>query len=288
MRRGVLTLRRMLRTARPLVPAALLASLVVAGLGIGASPAAAAGTCKSKPGQLAKAPNAVLWAKGKSLFVCTAFYGDPPKSARIGPWGKGSTFAFSSGDVLWTVRKPATSTADAEDRIYAADGPFGTWLNGLRLTTGPASALDRRIKTLEISGGAAAWVTTKGTVMAAVAQPQVEPDLIGAGTPGAAAPVVPGVTDVVPPPAASTLLPFPQGLSGAPTKLTGKRFLVGRWTALPNAALAASLSVKYGEGDGDECGGAGNYLITVQPVAGQPAVGVDWITGWTSTSLACS
>lgn len=268
---------------------ALFAAAGAAAFAGSAVPASAATSCKTQPGLIAKKNGAVLWTKGGSLYVCTAFYGDPAKTAKIGPWGKGSKYAFEGGNVLWTVRTNAGSDAGAEDRIYAADGPFGVWLKGVRLTTGPTSALDRSVKALKISGDAAGWVTTKGTVMAAVHTPDtgVPPEPIGAGTPGAAAPVVPGVTDVVPAPTSENVLSYPQGLSGPSVKPSGRRFLVGRWTALPNAAFAKTLSVKYGDGDGDECGGAGDYRITVQPVAGQPAVGADWSTSWTSNSLAC-
>ncbi len=262
------------------------------GAAVPAASSAAPTSCPKHKNELVRSAGGVLWtSNGKSkpgnLYVCTAYYGDPPVSKKIGPWTKQSRLAFNGSTVVWTVRKK-DSAGDPIDAVYAADGPYGNWLNNVRPTVGPGNALDQRVSRLAVYGDAAAWVTTKGTVMLGVPSPNgAEAEPVGAGTPGAAAPVVPGVTDV--PLTADNLLAYKQGLATAPLKPTGRRLLVGRWTALAGPVFADTLELKEGpDGDGDECGGVSSYKVTVQPVAGEARVGATWWSDWSSTSLACT
>lgn len=250
------------------------------------APVAQAATkkCPKHNGELVRSAGGVVWTGAGNLYVCTAYYGDPAVSKKIGPWSKGSKLAFDGSTVVWSLRK--TVDGVKSDTIYAADGPYGTWLKGVRPTTGPTTNLDNVVSRMQAYGETVAWVTTKGTVMMAVETPADDPAAFGAGTPGAAAPVVPGVTDVGGL-TADNVLSYPQGLA-SPPKAVGHRVLVGRWTALKGPEFSDTLSIVNVDGDGDECGGAGTDRVTVQPVAGQQRVGVQWTSDWTSTSLACT
>jgi hypothetical protein len=262
----------------------LVALAIAAGAATAAAPAEAA-TCAHHAHELKRKASGVLWTSAGSLYVCTAYYDDPPTSKKLGPWTKKSQYSFDGSSVAWTVQ---VNTGDGfiEDRVYAANGPFGTWLKGVKPATGLAGVLDTGVQKIVVSGTAAGWVTTQGEVLFSVITPEGDdPEAIGAGTPGAAAPVVPGVTDS-PDLSAEDLLSYKQGLFSS-LKPTGHRLLVGRWTALDPKALASTLRVKYKDGDGDECGGGSTYELTVRPVAGEARVGASWDTGWTSTSRAC-
>ncbi len=241
--------------------------------------------CPKHQGELARSAGGVVWTGAGNLYVCTAYYGDPPVSRKIGPWTKQSKLAFDGSTVVWTVRKAAADGAKS-DVIYAADGPYGTWLKGVRPTTGPTGTLDTRVSRLQAYGQTVAWVTTKGTVMMGAQSPADDPQLVGAGTPGAAAPVVPGVTDL-PNLTAGDVLSYPQGLRD-PLKAVGRRVLIGRWAALKGPEFSDTLSITNVDGDGDECGGAATNRVTVEPVAGQPRVGAQWTSSWTSTSVSCT
>lgn len=265
------------------------------GLAIGAVVPTAGGAatpkCQKHKNELIRSGGGVLWtSKGSSkdgtLYVCTAYYGDPPVQRTLGPWTKQSKVAFNGSTVLWTVRKKASGGAPATDLIYAADGPYGVWLKGVRAVTGPTSTIDTKVSRLQVFGDSVAWVTTQGEVMMGVKSPNgAEPEAVGAGTPGAAAPVVPGVTDIAH--SAAEVLGYPQGLRD-PLKPTGKRLLIGRWAALASPEFADTLEMKDAGGDGDECGGVSSVRVTVEPVAGEPRVGATWSTDWSSTSLACT
>lgn len=272
-----------------------LALALVAGLAVSAaaaSPAHAADPrCPKHRNELSRTGGGVLWTSNGSghagsLYVCTAYYGDPAVSRRLGPWSAQSKQAFDGSTVIWTVRRTGKDGV-REDVVYAADGPYGNWLSGVRPTTGPTSAIDRKVSRLAANGPAIAWVTTKGSVMLSVQQPDTwDTTPIGAGTPGAAAPVVPGVTDV-PGITADNVLAYPQGLV-SPLGPQGRRLLVGRWAALAGPAFSDTLRLKFREGDGDECGGASFYDLTVRPIAGQPRVGAGWGSSWGSNSVACT
>ncbi len=43
---------------------------------------------------------------------------------------------------------------------------------------------------------------------------------------------------------------------GLPLAAKGRRLFVGRWNGPQPSALATTLDISAGEGDGDECGGA--------------------------------
>lgn len=281
----------MSRITRSAVAALALGLLVGAVVPTGGQ--AATPKCQKHKNELVRSGGGVLWTsngstKNGTLYVCTAYYGDKPVQRKLGPWTKQSKLAFDGSSVLWTVRTKEKNGARPADRIWAADGPYGVWLKGLRLTTGPTQTFDDRIARLAVRGNAAAWVTTQGVVMFASESPNgSEPESVGEGTPGAAAPVVPGVTDD-PSLSAADTLSYPQGLQTS-LKPSGKRLLVGRWTALAGADFADTLQLRdTGGGDGDECGGVSEYEVTVRPLADQPRVGATWMSDWTSTSEACT
>lgn len=281
----------MSRTTRSAVIA--LALGLLAGAVAGGSAQGAVPKCPKHKHELVRSGGGVLWTskgatKTGTLYVCTAYYGDPPVSRKLGPWTKQSQLAFNGSTVVWTVRAKATDGSGAGiDRVYAADGPYGVWLKGVRPVTGPTSSIDTRVARLAVHGDAVAWVTTQGEVVLGMESPNgAEADTVGAGTPGAAAPVVPGVTDD-PSISAADVLGYPQGLRD-PLKPTGKRLLIGRWAALAGPDFADSLEMADAGGDGDECGGVSSVRVTVRPVAGQPRVGATWSSDWTSTSLACT
>jgi hypothetical protein len=262
----------------------LVALAVAAGAATAAAPAEAA-TCAHHAHELKRKAAGVLWTSAGSLYVCTAYYRDAPTSKKIGPWTKKSQYSFDGSSVAWTVQVKVDDDF-IEDRVYVANGPFGTWLKGVKPATGLAGVLDTNVQKIVVYGDVAGWVTKQGEVYFAVIDPDGEAGAaVGAGTPGAAAPVVPGVTDS-PTLSAEDLLDYKQGLFSG-LKPTGRRMLVGRWTALDPKALASTLRLKYKDGDGDECGGVSTYELTVRPVAGQPRVGATWATGWSSTSSVC-
>lgn len=95
---------------------ALLAGLIVlAGLMPGGPVAEgrAAPTCKHQPHEVARLGGGVLFTRGGLLYGCTAYYGDPPVTHRLGPWGPTSKASFSGSTVVWTIR---TTHAEAADR----------------------------------------------------------------------------------------------------------------------------------------------------------------------------
>ena len=67
---------------------------------------AAEPACPEKPSgtMVAKSAGGVLWHQAGSLYVCTAYYGDPPVSKKLGPWTKGSKVSFDGSTAVWTAR----------------------------------------------------------------------------------------------------------------------------------------------------------------------------------------
>lgn len=260
---------------RALAGAALIAGATVA-LGVGAAPASAAPTTCKKPAKVVSSKYGnYLFRKGTSLWACTAYYGDPPRTVRLGPWSQGfSRASFDGSTAVWTVAGPAVGGVPAA-RIWAADAPMGrAWIKGLRPTL-PGTAVDdsdNAVGSLKAMGQAVAWVTGSGAVFMGVQEPNGgAPQPIGAGTPAAAPAPLDGLA---------------QGLAD-PLAPRAHRLFVGRWGTLSPAALGKTIKLVAGQGDGDECGGASPWLLTVQPIADQPAVGASWDSDWTSSSNAC-
>lgn len=254
-----------------------LVAAAAAGAGIlaAAGPAAAKDPVCPKPAHVvAKKDGGVLFRKGGSLYACTAYYGDPPRTYKLGPWSQGhSKVAFDGSAAVWTVAGPAFEGVPS-DRIWAAMATLGkVYIKGVKPILGKAmDDTDRIAVTLSVSGEAVAWVTGGGAVMMGSEDPDGSPaDPIGSGTPAAAP---------------APLLGVEQGLTH-PMLPAGHRLLVGRWNSLSPAKLGKTLRIMPGDGDGDECGGASAWLVTVKPIAGARKVGASWNSGWTSSSDAC-
>lgn len=258
-----------------LAAGALTAIAPFAGGSAVASAAAALATCKKPAKVVASKYGNYLFRKGTSLWACTAYYGDPPRTVRLGPWSQGfSRASFDGSTALWTVAGPTVEGVPTA-RIWAADAPMGkAWMKGLRPTL-PGTAVDDAdavVPALKAMGQAVAWVTGNGAVFMGVQDPNGgAPTPIGAGTPAAAPTTLDGVA---------------QGLAD-PLVPRGHRLFVGRWSGISPVALGKTIKLVAGQGDGDECGGASPWLLTVVPASGQPPVGATWDSDWTSSSNAC-
>lgn len=228
----------------PLSAALLLTALA-------AAPAAGAATpCPKAPKRVvAKAPakaDGYAYVVGGSLFGCGRATADRPlRVYKLGPWTPASQALFTDGGVIWTERRGA-----ADDRIWVSA------LAGRPSVRGLAAARRASDRTVAKLLPGPAWVTTGGAVAVARSFFQ-SPDVIGAGTPGAA-----GTNGA-------------SGLVAVP-KPAGPRLELGRWGADAVATLAATLSVTSSDVDADGCSAVSAYEATVVPVAGQPAVGVSW------------
>jgi len=230
--------------------------------------------CAKPAHQIAHKSGSYLYRKSASLFACTAFYGDPVKIHRLGPWSSGfSKVNFDGSTAVWTVAGPAFEGVPAA-RVWAANAASGkAWIKGVRPSLQPVEDTDNSVVTLKASGQAVAWVSSGGAVMMGVEEPDGSPaDAVGSGTAAASLPAVLGT---------------PQGLT-SPLLPNGHRLLVGRWNNITSQALGATLTITEGQGDGDECGGAAPWSVTVKPIADQPVVGATMQSGWTSTSDGCT
>lgn len=266
---------RLLTRRLALAAGALTAIAPLAAGSAAASASAAPAACKKPAKVVASKYGNSLFRKGASLWACTAYYGDPPRTVRLGPWSAGfSRVSFDGSTALWTVAGPKIEGVPAA-RIWAADAPMGTaWMKGLRPTL-PGTAIDdadNAVPALKAMGQAVAWVTGNGAVFMGVQDPNGgAPQPIGAGTSAATLPTLDGVA---------------QGLAD-PLTPRGHRLFVGRWSSPSPVALGKTIKLGAGQGDGDECGGASLWLLTVAPISGQPAVGAAWDSDWTSSSNAC-
>ncbi|MDQ8045369.1 MAG: hypothetical protein AAGC46_16825 [Solirubrobacteraceae bacterium] len=240
--------------------------------------ASAASTCKKHSTEFARKGGGTLWLSPdkRLLYGCAPRYEEKAVDIKLGPWSPKSRYAFDGASAVWTVR------SGSSDRVWAADATETSspaWLKGVTPVVGPGSKTDAAVQGLAITGAAAAWVTTKSTVTLAVDNPDdIEPTLIGAGTPGATAT-----------PATSPTSGLPQGLVADPPKAKGTGVLVGRWESVDAATLAKTLKVSLGGGgDGDDCGGVNEWKATVTPVAGAAPVGIDWYSRYSSVSGPCA
>ena len=206
--------------------------------------------CPAHRGTLATAPLGRVWHHGGALYGCTTVYGVRPRTVRLGPWTTGTKVAFDGVGVAWTVRR--TTGGQTVDRAWSASAQTGRrWLLGTPLVpaAGATPGREARIQRIVLTDAGVAWVTRTSDVVLALHEPSDTPTAIGT-------------------------LPAPL----QPAKLL---LLVGGWPAVPAAALAASAKLEELPGDGDECGGANDYRLTVTPDPAAPAVGAVWNGYWT-------
>lgn len=260
---------------RRLVMAA--ATLGLAGLGAPAAQAdARVVPCSKHRHELSRAGGSVVWKQSGSVYGCVSGYAesddpyyDAPssKARRLGPWSKGSRLVFDGVEVAWAYRT-RSKAGESVDRIYVADARTGAWLRGARPTFDLA---DRVVADLRLGTNLAAWVTERGTVMAAaeggfgdVDDPDpFDLEFVGTGTPGAS-----GLVDALAP--------------------QGKRLLIGRFQE--HAAQAgATLRLEPETLDEQEtCIGSIRWWVTVRPLATEPRVGGVWRAGYFPSGPECS
>ncbi len=206
--------------------------------------------CPAHGGTLATAPLGRVWHHTGSLYGCTTVYGTAPRTVRLGPWTAGTKVAFDGVGVAWTVRR--TAGGATVDRAWAASAQTGRrWLLGTPLVpaSSAAPAREGRAQRILLTDAGVAWVTRASDVVLALHEPSDTPTAIG---------TLPG--------------------SLQPARLL---LLVGSWPALDAARLAASAVLEELPGDGDECGGANDYRLTVTPDPAAAAVGAVWNGYWT-------
>jgi hypothetical protein len=226
-----------------LTTAAALALLIAPG-----ADAASSKTCPAKANTLAKTNAGRVWHAGGSLYACTTIYGRKPNQKRLGPWRTGGKVAWNGSDAVWSVPR-AKAGKVVGDRVYAGDAQDGSrWLLGARA----GISAEARTQRMFVYGTVGGWVTKDGSVVMAQRSPQDAPTAIGT-------------------------------LPAAPVA-AGKLVLVGRFTGLTPTDLGRTvkLDVTPGSGDGDECGGAEEYRLTLAPDASAPEtrVGVAWWGSW--------
>jgi hypothetical protein len=152
----------------------------------------------------------------------------------------------TGGKLAWSATHAAWSVPGPKgDRVYAGSTENGRrWLVGTR-ALGSAEA---RIQRMFVYDTTAAWVTKAGAVMFGLEQPQEVPTAIGAAT---------------------------------PTPLLGGHLvLVGTWATPSPTDLGRTIRLDLTEQDGDECGGAGDYRITLAPADPATRIGVSWFGAW--------
>jgi hypothetical protein len=152
----------------------------------------------------------------------------------------------TGGKLAWEPTHAVWSVPGTNgDRIYAGSTEDGRrWLVGTR-ALGSAEA---RVQRVFVSDTAAAWVTKKGSVVFGLEQPQADPEAIGTTVPKA----LPG----------------------------GHLVLVGHWTLPSPTDLGRTIKLDSTEEDGDECGGAATYRLTLATDESEARVGVSWSGAW--------
>ncbi len=226
------------------LPIVLAATLLAPGA---ASAAGKPKPCPAKPHTLAKTNVGRVWQAKGSLYACTTVYGRKPNSVRLGPWRTGGKVAWDGSDAVWSVPlKKSGKTVG--DRVYAADAEDGSrWLVGTRALP----AREARTQRMFVWGTTGGWVTREGHVVFAQRSPQEAPKAIGT-------------------------------LPAAPVA-AGKLVVVGQWTTATPTELGRTvkLDTTPDSGDGDECGGAEEYRMTLVPdAASGERVGVAWWGSW--------
>lgn len=268
-----------------------LAFAVGLGLGVTAAVAPSAALaegrvdpCPKRKHEIKRTHGSVVWERGGSLFGCVAGYANPQlggvensdpgydhphtKARRLGPWSRGSRIVFDGVEATWAYR--TTSRAgEPVDRMYAIDVREGkAWLRGAR----PSFDLgDRVVDRLALGMNFAAWITTRGTVMAGAeggfgaddAQPDpFDLELVGAGAPGLA----------------PTLNP------------QGNRLLIGQFPNLDAAGRATFRLKRLSDLDmeNEQCIGSYRWETTVVPPGGTARVGGVWRAAYFPTEPECT
>ena len=240
-----------LHRAQALALAAAIALIATSLAAPGGALARTSRDCPARAHTLVKAPNGRVWHAGSSLYACSTAYGVRPRSFRLGPWARGARVAFDGVWAAWTTPHRIAS-GDIVDRGWAASALTGRrWLSGTPLVpaSGPgAPRREARAAWITVTDEGAAWITRTSDVVLALHHPDDTPSPIGT-------------------------LP-------APLLPAGNQLLVGSWPAVPAAQLAASAKLEELPGDGDECGGANDYRLTVQPDGVTGSVGAIWNGSW--------
>lgn len=235
-------------TAR--LPFALLLAALALLVPAAAAQAKAAKACPAKAGTLAKDSYGRVWHTKANLYGCTTVYGRAPRTVRLGPWKPGTKVAWKSSQAVFSVPLTRAGTV-VGDRVYAASAQDGSrWLVGTRALpkTATAPAAEARVQRVFSYDVTAGWVTRDGAVVFAQRSPQDAPKAVGA-------------------------------LPAAPVA-DGKLTLVGAWPGADPTALGRTVTLDSQDGDGDECGGAADYRLTLAPDGGAERVGVSWWGGW--------
>lgn len=228
----------------------VLAATVISATAIAAgafASTAAAATCPQQGNELERAWRGAVFLRDGALWGCTAVYTDDTTTRRLGPWGRGSQVAFDGRWATWTIRHGRG--ARARDRLYSVDVGSGqaTFTNAAPV---PGDGGDDRVTALAAASYMAAWVTSRGTLVAAIPAAHRAPRPVGARG---------GNGD-------GLLLPL---------RPVGTRLVVGRWPGSA-AAAARTLDVVNDGGAGDECGGISTAVATVRPDGGSARAGVSW------------
>jgi hypothetical protein len=227
------------------------AALVLAALAPSAAHAASATSCPAQKGTLAHDSRGRVWHHGASLYGCTTVYGRAPRTRRLGPWKPGTKVAWDGSHAVFSVPLTRSGTV-VGDRLYAADAQDGQrWLLGARAVprTARTDAREARVQRVFAWGATAAWVTKDGAVAFALRSPQDAP--------------------------------VAEGAAGGTPLADGRLTLVGRWPDSAPTDLGRTVKIDAAGGDGDECGGAEEYRLTLMPDAASGArVGIRWFGGW--------
>lgn len=211
---------------------------------------ASAATCPQQGQELQRAWRGAVFLRDGALWGCTVHWKDDDTTTRkLGGWGRGSQVAFDGRWATWTTRSGRGRRV--RDRLTSVDVGSGavSFSNAAPVPGGDLD--DGRVTALAAASYMAAWVTAKGTLVAAVPAQRSAPSAVGA-----------------------------RGGNGggllSPLRPIGTRVVVGRW---PGAAAAAArtLDVVNDGGAGDQCGGMSTAVATVKPDAGAARAGVSWV-----------
>lgn len=248
------------RTAVALVATgAALASALAAGPASAArhAPCPTTGTTLARVG----APNLRVYRQGTTMKACLRKPGTRRTVRTLGPWVAGTRVAAGGGAVAWTVPRPAEGGGTV-DGLSTEDVRTGRrWLKTVRATPATSAttpAADDRVLALLTDGRAAAWVTARGVIAAAVrALPEEPATLYGAGLPGTE--------------------PF----------RVGRRFALGDAGSDAAATVAAGLRLTVG-GEGDECGGTDEYQARIPAFGDRPETIFRYASqSWARTTGPC-
>lgn len=239
--------------------------------------------CPKRKHEVKRVYGSAVWARGGSLFGCVRGYRNPQlgevedsdpgidhphtKARRLGPWSTGSRIVFDGVEATWAYRT-TSKTGDPIDRMYAIDVRQGkAWLRGARPSFDTA---DRVVDRLALGTNFAAWITTRGTVMAGAEGgfgPETPNDpfdleLVGAGAPGLVSALVP----------------------------QGNRLLIGQFPALTPEGRATFRLKRLSDLDmeNEQCIGSYRWETTVEPSPGAARVGGIWRAAYFPTDPECT